>query len=79
MEKEKIISKKKKEINLKDVTICDSTLQMLEKARKDGVETAFDRARKHESLSHRCGFPRVANIAPWDPCRLSSKRIHIAK
>ena len=44
MEKEKIVSKKKKDINLKDLTICDSTLQMLEKARKEGVETAFDRA-----------------------------------
>ena len=40
--KKKMILKKEK--NLNDFTICDSTLQMLEKARKDEVETAFDRA-----------------------------------
>jgi carbon-monoxide dehydrogenase catalytic subunit len=40
--KNKIISKKEK--NLSDFTICGSTLQMLEKARKDDVKTAFDRA-----------------------------------
>jgi carbon-monoxide dehydrogenase catalytic subunit len=33
-----------KELNPKDVTICQSTAQMLVKAKKDGVETAFDRA-----------------------------------
>ncbi len=43
MEKQEGLSKKK-EIDIKDVTICDATRQMLEKARKDGVETAFDRA-----------------------------------
>ena len=40
--KNKIISKKEK--NLSDFTICNSTLQMLEKARKDDVKTTFDRA-----------------------------------
>ncbi len=29
---------------VKDLTACDSTAQMIEKARKDGVVTAFDRA-----------------------------------
>ena len=43
MEKKKILSKKK-EINPRDVSICDATIQMLEKAKRDGVETAFDRA-----------------------------------
>jgi len=43
MEKKKVLSKKK-EINPRDVTICDATAQMLEKAKRDGVETAFDRA-----------------------------------
>ena len=33
-----------KGINIKDVTICDATAQMLRKAEKDGVETAFHRA-----------------------------------
>lgn len=35
---------KKKEISIQDLTICDSTRQMLTKARNDGVDTAFDRA-----------------------------------
>jgi carbon-monoxide dehydrogenase catalytic subunit len=43
MEK-RLKSAKEKELNIKDVTICDSTAQMLEKAKRDGVETAFDRA-----------------------------------
>jgi carbon-monoxide dehydrogenase catalytic subunit len=34
----------KKEMNIKDMTSCDATAQMLEKAKRDGVETAFDRA-----------------------------------
>ena len=42
MDKEKEVGKKPFEI--KDVTICSATGQMLEKARRDGVETAFDRA-----------------------------------
>ncbi len=43
MEKQKVLSKKK-EIDIGDVTICEATMQMLKKAEKDGVETAFDRA-----------------------------------
>ena len=35
---------KKKEINIRDLTTCEATAQMLEKAKRDGVETAFDRA-----------------------------------
>ncbi len=35
---------KKSEIDINSVTICDATKQMLLKARRDGVETAFDRA-----------------------------------
>jgi len=41
------MEKKKAEkplVPVKDLTICDATAQMLEKARRDGVETAFDRA-----------------------------------
>jgi carbon-monoxide dehydrogenase catalytic subunit len=53
---EKKALKPKKEIEIKDLTICDATQQMLEKARRDGVETAFDQSRQHESLPHRCRF-----------------------
>ncbi len=44
MEDEKKKEKKGKVLDIKDVTICDATAQMLEKAEKDGVETAFHRA-----------------------------------
>ncbi len=36
--------KEKKQVSIREWTACDATAQMLEKARKDGVETAFDRA-----------------------------------
>ena len=41
---EKKVSSAKTEIDINSVTICDATAQMLHKARRDGVETAFDRA-----------------------------------
>ncbi len=41
MEKKKAA---KPPVPVKDITICDATAQMLEKGRRDGVETAFDRA-----------------------------------
>ena len=45
-DKKELISKKKeKEMpDPRDFTICDATAQMLVKARRDGVETAFERA-----------------------------------
>ena len=43
MEK-KIVASNKKEINISDLTACEATAQMLRKAKRDGVETAFDRA-----------------------------------
>ncbi|MBC2735094.1 MAG: anaerobic carbon-monoxide dehydrogenase catalytic subunit [Desulfobacteraceae bacterium] len=69
MEKKKIVSKK--EIVTKDVTICDSTAQMLEKAKRDGVETAFDRAANMKAC------PIGANSAcckhcSMGPCRLNA-------
>ncbi len=36
--------KKAKVLNFRDMSICDATVQMLEVAAKDGVETAFSRA-----------------------------------
>ena len=44
MPEKKIVPKKKKEINIRDLTTCEATIQMLEKAKVDGVETAWDRA-----------------------------------
>jgi carbon-monoxide dehydrogenase catalytic subunit len=44
-EKKEILKKKEKDMpDPKDFTTCDATIQMLNKARRDGVETAFERA-----------------------------------
>jgi anaerobic carbon-monoxide dehydrogenase catalytic subunit len=57
---------------IQDITICESTAQMLTKARNEGVETAFDRA---DNLA---ACPIGAQNAcckhcSMGPCRLSSK------
>ncbi|AOY57705.1 anaerobic carbon-monoxide dehydrogenase catalytic subunit [Desulfococcus multivorans] len=59
-------------VNLRDLTICDATVQMLEKARRDGVETAFDRAISMKAC------PIGADSACckhcfMGPCRLNAK------
>ncbi len=71
-EEKKIIAKKDKEINFRDLTTCDATIQMLEKAKRDGVETAFDRAVSMKAC------PIGANSAcckhcSMGPCRLNAK------
>jgi len=71
MEKNNALSKKK-EINPKDVTTCDATIQMLNKAKRDGVETAFDRAASmkacpigvESACCKHCGM---------GPCRLNAR------
>ncbi|MGI9568337.1 MAG: anaerobic carbon-monoxide dehydrogenase catalytic subunit, partial [Desulfobulbia bacterium] len=69
---EKRVISKKKEININDVTTCDATAQMLSKARRDGVETAFDRAANMKAC------PIGADSACckhcfMGPCRLNAK------
>ncbi|GLI35725.1 anaerobic carbon-monoxide dehydrogenase catalytic subunit [Desulforhabdus amnigena] len=64
--------KKQKPINFRDVSICEATIQMLEKAAKDGVETAFTRAAEMKPC------PIGADSACckhcfMGPCRLNSK------
>ncbi|MGB6010003.1 MAG: anaerobic carbon-monoxide dehydrogenase catalytic subunit [Desulfobacterales bacterium] len=71
MEKQKVLSKKK-EIDIKDVTICDATRQMLEKARKDGVETAFDRAASMRACPIGKDSACCKHCA-MGPCRLNAK------
>jgi len=71
MEKDKKVKETKK-LNIKEVTICDATAQMLRKAEKDGVETAFNRAADMKPC------PIGADSACCKhcfigPCRLSSK------
>ena len=71
MSKKEIISGKK-EIDISAVTSCDATAQMLKKARRDGVETAFDRAANMRAC------PIGADSACckhcfMGPCRLNAK------
>ena len=59
-------------VNFRDVSICDATIQMLEKAKRDGVETAFDRAASMKAC------PIGADSACckhcfMGPCRLNAK------
>ncbi|MCP4113049.1 MAG: anaerobic carbon-monoxide dehydrogenase catalytic subunit [Desulfobacteraceae bacterium] len=77
MEKKKDTDKKAgvaktKEINLKDITICEATTQMLEKARKDGVETAFDRAASMKACPIGADSACCKHCA-MGPCRLNAK------
>lgn len=63
---------KKKEIPVADLTACESTQKMLIKARKDGVENAFERAQKMKAC------PIGADSACckhcfMGPCRLNAK------
>jgi hypothetical protein len=71
MEKKKVLSKKK-EINPSDVTICDATAQMLEKAKRDGVETAFDRAAGMRACPIGVDSACCKHCS-MGPCRLSAK------
>jgi len=70
MEKKKIVSKK--EIVTKDVTICDSTAQMIEKAKRDGVETAFDRAANMKACPIGADSACCKHCS-MGPCRLNAK------
>ena len=62
----------KKDINIKDLTICDATQQMLEKARRDGVETAFDRAANMKPCPIGADSACCKHCS-MGPCRLNAK------
>jgi carbon-monoxide dehydrogenase catalytic subunit len=70
-EKKKIV-KKKKELNFRDVTICESTIQMLERGRRDGVETAFDRAANMKACPIGADSACCKHCS-MGPCRLNAK------
>jgi anaerobic carbon-monoxide dehydrogenase catalytic subunit len=73
MEKEKELKViPMKEVNVRDWTTCEATAQMLEKAQKDGVKTAFHRA----SDMKPCPIgakSACCKICAMGPCRLNSK------
>jgi carbon-monoxide dehydrogenase catalytic subunit len=73
MVEKKIITKEvKKELNLRETTICDATYQMLEKARRDGVETAFDRAANMKACPIGADSACCKHCS-MGPCRLNAK------
>ncbi len=71
-EEKKIIAKKEKESNFRDLTTCDATIQMLEKAKRDGVETAFDRAVNMKACPIGADSACCKHCA-MGPCRLNAK------
>jgi carbon-monoxide dehydrogenase catalytic subunit len=70
MEKKLLLTKK--EFNIKDATMCESTAQMLRKARRDGVETAFDRAANMKACPIGADSACCKHCA-MGPCRLNSR------
>ncbi|MDY6972142.1 MAG: anaerobic carbon-monoxide dehydrogenase catalytic subunit [Thermodesulfobacteriota bacterium] len=72
MEKESSKGKEVKPLNTKDVTICEATARMLEKADKDGVETAFHRAASMKACPIGADSACCKHCS-MGPCRLSSK------
>jgi carbon-monoxide dehydrogenase catalytic subunit len=69
---EKKIDSPTKEVDIRDLTICDATAQMLAKARRDGVETAFDRAINMKACPIGKDSACCKHCA-MGPCRLNAK------
>jgi len=57
---------------IQDITVCESTAQMLTKARAEGVETPFDRADTTAACPIGAQNACCKHCA-MGPCRLSSK------
>lgn len=71
MEKE-IKANSPKEVNVRDWTTCEATAQMLEKAHRDGVQTAFDRAAEIKPCPIGAKSACCKHCA-MGPCRLNAK------
>jgi len=56
-----------KTLNIKETTICEATAQMLKKAERDGVETAFHRAASMKPcpLTERLAYAVLLLIPLW--------------
>jgi carbon-monoxide dehydrogenase catalytic subunit len=63
---------KTKEVDVRDWTACEATAQMLEKAQKDGVSTAFSRAEAMKPCPIGAKSACCKHCA-MGPCRLNSK------
>ncbi|MGV8074478.1 MAG: anaerobic carbon-monoxide dehydrogenase catalytic subunit [Syntrophobacteraceae bacterium] len=64
--------KEAKQINFRDMSTCEATIQMLEKAAEDGVETAFQRAADMKPCPIGADSACCKNCF-MGPCRLNSK------
>ncbi len=72
MEKEDRKVVEMKRLNIKDTTICDATAQMLKKAERDGVETAFHRAASMKPCPIGAQSACCKHCS-MGPCRLNAK------
>jgi carbon-monoxide dehydrogenase catalytic subunit len=72
MEKEDKKVVQMKNLNPKEATICESTAQMLKKAEKDGVETAFHRAASMKACPIGAQSACCKHCS-MGPCRLNAK------
>ena len=71
MEKKKPAAKKK-QLKPEDFTICEATARMIEKGRRDGVETAFDRAASMKPCPIGADSACCKHCS-MGPCRLNAK------
>jgi carbon-monoxide dehydrogenase catalytic subunit len=69
---EKVKPAEKKAVDVRDLTTCEATAQMLEKARRDGVETAFDRAIAMKACPIGADSACCKHCS-MGPCRLNAK------
>ncbi len=69
---DKKVGKKENEYEIKDVTTCEATQQMLTKARLDGVETHFDRAVNMKACPIGADSACCKNCF-MGPCRMNTK------
>ena len=72
MDNEKKETNKQVILNIKDVTSCEATAQMLKKAERDGVETAFHRAASMKACPIGADSACCKHCS-MGPCRLVSK------
>jgi len=72
MDNEKKEKDKQVLLNIRDVTSCDATAQMLKKAERDGVETAFHRAAAMKACPIGADSACCKHCS-MGPCRLVSK------
>ncbi len=72
MDKKKPVVKKKKPLNPEDFTICEATAKMIAKGRRDGVETAFDRAANMKPCPIGADSACCKHCS-MGPCRLNAK------